>query len=88
VFKQLLSHADLDEMGVTPTSKVQRRRLAKAGKFPCPTKSGRCDAFFADEVGDYIEKLRTARDQVKADVPRSARGRFGRGSATPESAAA
>jgi hypothetical protein len=45
--KQLLSHSDLDEMGVAPISKVQRRRLAAEGRFPRSLLQWRRDA--ADE---------------------------------------
>jgi predicted DNA-binding transcriptional regulator AlpA len=74
--KLFLSHSDLDNMGVTPKSKIQRRRLAASGNFPRPTKSGRSDAFFADEIAAHVERLRAARDELAKPVARSACGKF------------
>ena len=60
----LLDDNDLTARGVKPTSKVQRWRLIKAGKFPRPIKQGSRNTWLESEIDQYITTLIRERDEV------------------------
>jgi predicted DNA-binding transcriptional regulator AlpA len=62
--RRLLSFAELKELKGIPFSRVWVLKLVQAGKFPRPVKpgGGGINAWFEDEVDEYLSNLAAARD--------------------------
>jgi predicted DNA-binding transcriptional regulator AlpA len=63
--RRLLSFAELQEVKGIPFSRVWILKLVQAGKFPRPVKpgGGGHNAWFEDEVDEYLNILAAARDE-------------------------
>jgi predicted DNA-binding transcriptional regulator AlpA len=59
---QLLDHAGLTAKGVVPTSREQRWRLVKAGRFPKPIKIGKRSVWVEAEIDKWIAERIAERD--------------------------
>jgi predicted DNA-binding transcriptional regulator AlpA len=76
--RRLLSFAELKSLKGIPFSRVWVLKLVQAGKFPRPVKpgGGGINAWFEDEVDQYLEKLAAARDDEEDETAAHASGRF------------
>lgn len=63
---RLLDDKDLTDRGIKPTSKAQRWRLIRAGKFPKPIKVGSRNAWIESEVDAWIQDRIAERDNKAA----------------------